>query len=69
MNFELEVNEELLKVLDTHKLKFTDAKEKVHLAYNLVENLCHEYVYHKHENIDYKKIIELTTQSLLSIFS
>jgi len=69
MNFELEVNEKLLKVLDDHNLKFSDTKEKVHLAYNLVENLCHEYVYHKHKNINYEKIIELTTKTLLYIFA
>ena len=68
INFELEVNKELLKVLDTHNLKFTNTAEKVHLAYNLVENLCHEYVYHKHKNINYEKIIELTTKTLLSLF-
>lgn len=68
INFELEVNEELLKVLDKHNLKYDDSTEKVHLAYNLVENLCHEYVYHKHKNIDYEKTIELTTNTLVSLF-
>lgn len=68
LEFELEVNEKILKVLDRHNLKFSDKTEKVHLAYNLVENLCHEYVYHRHSNIDYYKMIDLTTQTLLLLF-
>lgn len=68
IKFELEVNNELVNVLNAHNLEFTNTTEKVHLAYNIVENLCHEYVYHKHKSIDYKKMIDLTTQILLYIF-
>lgn len=69
IKFELKVNDELIKVLNNHNIKFVDAKEKVHLAYNLVENLCHEYVYHKHNSIDYEKMVELTTKTLLYILT
>ena len=69
INFELSVNAELIKVLDDHNLQLQDTKERVHLAYNFVENLCHEYVYHKHKSIDYEKIIDLTTKTLLYIFA
>ena len=27
--------------------------DKVHIAYNLMESLCHEYIFHKHDYIDY----------------
>ncbi|MBP3596161.1 MAG: hypothetical protein J6J60_02005 [Clostridia bacterium] len=37
--------------------------EKIHIAIGIVENLCHEIVYHKHEKIDYeamkKEVIEI----------
>lgn len=34
--------------------------EKVHIIYNLIESLCHEYVYHKHAFIDYDYTIDET---------
>ena len=69
INFELQINNELIIFLDNHNLKLKNKTEKVHLAYNLVENLCHEYLYHKHKNIDYKEIIDLTTNTLLFILT
>ena len=38
----------------------TNIKEKVHLLINMVDNLCHEIVYHKHENYDYAFMKEQT---------
>ena len=34
-------------------------KEKVHISINLIDSLCHEIVYHRHENMDYEAMIEL----------
>ncbi len=68
LNFEILVSGEIEKVLVAHNLRMDNLTERVHLAYNIVENLCHEYVYHKHQSIDYKKMIELTTNLLLSLF-
>ena len=62
------MSNETEKVLIVHNLKLEDLSERVQLAYSIIENLCHEYVYHKHKNIDYKKMINLTTQTLLLLF-
>lgn len=35
-------------------------KEKVHLLINMVDNLCHEIVYHQHEGYDYEFMKEET---------
>lgn len=32
--------------------------EKVHIALNLIDNLCHEIVYHKHEELNYDIMTE-----------
>lgn len=40
--------------------KVKNIKEKVHLLINMVDNLCHEIVYHKHENYDYTFMKEQT---------
>ena len=68
IDFEMLVSGEIEEFLLSHKLKLKNMRERVHLAYNIVENLCHEYVYHKHASIDYKQMIGLTTQTLLSLF-
>lgn len=33
--------------------------EKVHISINLIDNLCHEIVYHKHEDLDYDVMVDL----------
>ncbi len=68
LQFEIYVTDEIVKVLKNHNVIFNDINERVHLAYNIVENLCHEFVYHKHKSINYEKMIELTTNTLLSLF-
>ena len=40
--------------------KVKNIKEKVHLLINMVDNLCHEIVYHKHEIYDYAFMKEQT---------
>ena len=43
--------------------------EKVHIAYNLIEALCHEFVYHKHDFIDYDFTINETIKLIKVLFS
>ena len=38
----------------------SNIKEKVHLLINMVDNLCHEIVYHQHEGYDYEFMKEET---------
>ena len=43
--------------------------DKVHIAYNLIESLCHEYVYHKHDFIDYDFTIDETIKIIKAMLS
>ena len=43
--------------------------DKVHIAYNLIESLCHEYVYHKHDFIDYDYTIDETIKLIKKMLS
>jgi len=69
LNFEILVSNTIEKVLLQHSVKVDNMAERVHLAYNIVETLCHECVYHKHASIDYNAMISLTTKTLLSLFN
>jgi AcrR family transcriptional regulator len=52
-NSELEMTEKIVLLLENNNMHITNACEKVHIAIGLIDNLCHEIVYHKHENINY----------------
>ena len=53
---EIEVTKKLLNNFP----KCPNIKEKVHLLINMVDNLCHEIVYHHHEDYDYEFMKEET---------
>lgn len=50
---ELVMTEKISKILVNSGFKSTNIKEKVHILIGLVDNYCHEVVYHKHNIINY----------------
>ncbi len=52
-NSEIEMTEKIVKLLENNKIYINNSKEKIHIAIGIIDNFCHEIVYHKHENIDY----------------
>lgn len=42
-------------------------QEKVHIALNLIDNLCHEIVYHQHEKMNYDIMIDIVTSSISNL--
>lgn len=52
---ELEINttNEIVEILKNNGFNNTNLYEKIHLIIGIVENLCHETVYHKHPSLDY----------------
>lgn len=42
--------------------------EKAQLAYELVEQYCHNYLYHRHAYIDYDVLEDMTVKLILSVF-
>ena len=41
--------------------------EKVHIAIHLIDDLCHEIVYHKHKDLNYDVMINLVIDSILNL--
>jgi AcrR family transcriptional regulator len=56
--YRAKIVEQLVEILFRHGIYPANAKEKIYLAYNLIEELCHEIVYHKQDNINYDIMIE-----------
>jgi AcrR family transcriptional regulator len=43
--------------------------EKIHLSINIVQSFSHEYIFDKHEYIDYFVMREMVTKTILDLFS
>ena len=52
-NFEFETTEKIVTLLENNNIYLENPREKVHIIINMVDNLCHEIVYHKHPQINY----------------
>ena len=52
-NFEFETTEKIVTLLENNNIHLENPREKVHIIINIVDNLCHEIVYHKHPQINY----------------
>lgn len=65
---ELETTKEIVNVLNKNNIYQENLLEKVHIIIGIVENYCHEVVYHKHSNINYnvmkKEVIKIVNNLL-----
>lgn len=51
---EFELTNKIAHFLENNNIKIKNPTEKIHIAVGIIENLCHEVVYHKHHKIDYE---------------
>ena len=49
--------------------KIENAAEKVHFAMDIIQSFSHEYVFDKHEYIDYFAMREIVTNTLINLFA
>ena len=66
---EIELTDKISNILVESGFSSENIREKVHVIIGIVDNYCHEVVYHKHDSIDYnvmKKVIVNTIKGLLS---
>ena len=67
-NSELEMTNKIVSLLENNEITTNHLKEKIHIIIGVIDNLCHEIVYHKHEQLNYdimkKEVINLITSML-----
>jgi AcrR family transcriptional regulator len=51
---ELLVTNKIFSLLQNNNIEIENAKEKIHVVIGIIDNLCHEIVYHKHKELDYE---------------
>jgi len=57
----------IVSSLKANRIDTTNANEKIHIAYNLIESFCHEFVFHKHDFIDYNVMRSKTIKIIMSL--
>lgn len=66
---EIEMTNTIVDLLVTNGFKVTNLAEKVHIAIGLIDNLCHEIVYHKHDSMNYNVMIDLVIKMIMDLIS
>jgi AcrR family transcriptional regulator len=66
-NSELEMTNKIVSLLENNNMHIANAREKVHIAIGLIDNLCHEIVYHKHKSFDYNQMKEEVINIIVAI--
>lgn len=59
---EHQIIDKILVFLESNNVSIPRMHDKVHMAFSIIENLCHEYVYHNHSFIDYDYTISVTKE-------
>lgn len=66
---ELLLTTRIVSLLKDNGIKIENAPEKIHVIIGIIDNLCHEIVYHKHQELDYdlmkKYVISIVKNTLI----
>ena len=65
---EFEVTEKIKGLLVKNGYEDEQLLEKVHIIIGLIDNLCHEIIYHKHKNINYDVMTNITIDIIKNLF-
>ena len=63
---EMTMTKNISRILVDNGFDSKNLDEKVHIAIHLIDDLCHEIVYHKHKDLDYDAMINLVIENILN---
>ena len=63
---EMTMTKNISRILVDNGFDSKNLDEKVHIAIHLIDDLCHEIVYHKHKDLDYDAMINLVIENTLN---
>ena len=66
---EMEMTNKISNILIENKFKIVNINEKVHIMIGLIDNLCHEIVYHKHKELDYDIMTDVVVNEIVNILT
>ena len=62
---ELYITYRIAEILKNNGFNKDDLNERVHIVIGIIDNLCHEVVYHKHKELDYDKMTNLVVEDIV----
>jgi AcrR family transcriptional regulator len=65
---ELEMTNSLKEILLNNNFSEKELFEKVHITLGLIDNLCHEIIYHKHSDMNYDIMTNLVINNIKNLF-
>ena len=66
---EMDMTYSITNMLKKFGYNTKNLEEKAHIIIGMIDNLCHELVYHKHSNIDYNVITELEIKLIIALLN
>ena len=66
---EINMTDKISDLLIQNGFSNENIHEKVHTIIHLIDDLCHEIVYHKHENLNYDSMIDIVIDCICKIFN
>ena len=64
---EIEMTEKIVYLLKKNNIILENEEEKVHIIIGIVDNLCHEIVYHNHKKLNYNIMKKEVIKIILNI--
>lgn len=65
---ELEMTDALKTILIKNNFNEQNLYEKVHVMIGLIDNLCHEKIYHKHSSMNYDIMTDIVIENIEQLF-
>ncbi len=66
---EIDMTNVLVELLKKNNFNYSDIVERVHVIIGLIDNICHEIVYHKHKNINYDIMTDIVVNEIVNILT
>ena len=64
---ELESTDKIVNILNNNGIIEDNLEEKIHIIIGMVDNLCHDIVYHNHENINYNAMKNIVINEIIHL--
>lgn len=65
--YEIEATNIVVELFEKNNLKIENPYEKAHLIILWIDDLCHEVVYHDHDNLDYIEMKKIVINSIINL--
>ena len=66
---EIEMTNVIVELLKKNGFNYNDIVERAHIVIGLIDNICHEVVYHKHKDINYYSMTDIVVNEIVHILT